>query len=83
VQTSAKSGASNLPQWLTETEVAAWLRVTRRTLARRRQAGEEPGHLAHLGPDGRQWLYRRDQLEEWLESRRWRPEPTVSDEDGL
>ena len=60
-----------LPEWLTEAEVADWLRVNRRTLARRRMAGMPPGDLARLGPDDRQWLYRRDQVEAWLEERRF------------
>ncbi len=59
----------SLPQWLTEQEVADWFRVSTQTMAKLRKKGEPPGHLAHLSPDGRRWIYRRDQLEEWISSR--------------
>ena len=54
----------SLPVFLTTEEVLGWLKVTPRTVYRLIRAGELPAVRV-----GRQWRFRRADLENWLASR--------------
>lgn len=61
-----------LPAFLTTEEVLGWLKVTPRTIYRLIRAGELPAVRV-----GRQWRFRRSDLENWLARNATSSEPSA------
>ena len=62
---SDTNGGTRLPSFLTTDEVLSYLKVNPRTIYRLIRSGELPAIRI-----GRQWRFRRSDLDDWLERQR-------------